>query len=46
MHKVRIFFTITNVTVQNRARLILYAGGEVFFDGDFYVQLGGEFEIR
>ena len=37
---------LQNVTVTNNSRLILYAGGEVFFNGDFYVQLGSQLEMR
>ena len=37
---------LRNITVQNGAKLIIEADGEVFFDGDFYIQLGSQFEMR
>ena len=37
---------IRNITVQNGSRLITETRGEVFFDGDFYIQLGSQFEMR
>ena len=37
---------ISNITIAENSRLILYAGGDIIIDGYLDVHLGGEFEIK